>query len=76
MCSSSSNAPLLGDAGGYGAVVTREYAARTKVYGTRWYILALFSLLGLFQVRQPTTVTVKLGCWMQVRQKRRCNYLR
>ena len=48
MTASSPNTPLLAD---YGSV-PREYATRTRVYSTRWYILALFSLLGLFQVSQ------------------------
>ena len=44
----ASNTPLLAE---YGSV-SREYATRTRVYSTRWYILALFSLLGLLQVSQ------------------------
>ena len=48
MTASSPHTPLLAD---YGSV-PREYATRTRVYSTRWYILALFSLLGLFQVSQ------------------------
>ena len=48
--SSSSSTPLLAEAN-YGSVMARgECATRTRVYATRWYILALFSLLGLFQV--------------------------
>ena len=50
--SSSSSTPLLAEAN-YGSVMARgECATRTRVYATRWYILALFSLLGLFQVRK------------------------
>ena len=53
--STSSSTPLLAEAN-YGSVMARggecasATAARTRVYATRWYILALFSLLGLFQV--------------------------
>ena len=43
MTASSPSTPLLA----YYGSVPREYATRTRVYSTRWYILALFSLLGL-----------------------------